>query len=48
MKQAEKIVFSTDREIKNLKAGVKRYTAKDTVANGLFLDITTTGVKSWW
>jgi hypothetical protein len=30
------------------KAGEKRYTAKDAVANGLFLDITTTGVKSWW
>jgi len=48
MTQAEKLIFSTDREIKNLKAGEKRYTAKDTVANGLFLDITTTGVKSWW
>lgn len=48
MAQAEKILFSTDREIKNLKAGEKRYTAKDTLANGLFLDITTTGVKSWW
>ena len=48
MVQAEKIFFSTDREIKNLKVGEKRYTAKDTVANGLFLDITTTGVKSWW
>ena len=24
------------------------YTAKDAVAKGLFLDITTTGVKSWW
>ena len=48
MAQAEKILFSTDREIKNLKAGEKRYTAKDAVANGLFLDITTTGVKSWW
>ena len=48
MAQAEKILFSTDREIKNLKAGEKRYTAKDAVANGLFLDITTTGAKSWW
>ncbi|MDK2108349.1 tyrosine-type recombinase/integrase [Acinetobacter baumannii] len=48
MAQADKILFSTDREIKNLKAGEKRYTAKDAVANGLFLDITTTGVKSWW
>ncbi|OTG79379.1 hypothetical protein B9T31_17020 [Acinetobacter sp. ANC 4558] len=48
MAQAEKILFSTDREIKNLKAGEKRYTAKDALANGLFLDITTTGVKSWW
>ncbi|WP_171265237.1 tyrosine-type recombinase/integrase [Acinetobacter sp. ANC 3813] len=48
MAQAEKILFSTDREIKNLKAGEKRYTAKDVAANGLFLDITTTGVKSWW
>jgi integrase len=48
MTQAEKILFSTDREIKNLKASQKRYTAKDAVANGLFLDITTTGVKSWW
>lgn len=48
MAQAEKILFSTDREIKNLKAGEKRYTAKDAAANGLFLDITTNGVKSWW
>ena len=47
MTQADKIIFSTDREIKNLKAGEKRYTAKDAVANGLFLDITKTGVKSW-
>ena len=48
MAQGSKILFSTDREIKNLKASEKRYTAKDAVANGLFLDITTTGVKSWW
>lgn len=48
MAQADKIIFSTDREIKNLKVGEKRYTTKDAVANGLFLDITTTGVKSWW
>lgn len=48
MTQADKIIFSTDREIKNLKVGEKRYTAKDAVANGLFLDITMTGVKSWW
>jgi integrase len=47
MTQANKIIFATDREIKNLKAGEKRYTAKDAVANGLFLDITKTGVKSW-
>ena len=47
MTQADKIIFSTDREIKNLKAGEKRYTAKDAVANGLFLDITTAGAKSW-
>lgn len=48
MVQAEKILFSTDREIKNLKVQNKRYTAKDKMANGLFLDITMTGVKSWW
>ena len=48
MTQAEKIIFSTDREVKNLKASGKRYTAKDSVSNGLFLDILTTGVKSWW
>lgn len=48
MARSETIVFSTDREIKNLKAQDKRYTAKDKIANGLFLDITTTGVKSWW
>lgn len=48
MPQAKKILFSTDREIKNLKTSKKRYTAKDAVASGLFLDITTTGVKSWW
>lgn len=48
MAKSETIVFSTDREIKNLKAQDKRYTAKDKIANGLFLDITTTGVKSWW
>ena len=48
MAKADKILFSTDREVKNLKTGEKRYTAKDAVANGLFLDITTTGAKSWW
>ena len=48
MTQVDRILFSTDREIKNLKASEKRYTAKESVASGLFLDITMTGVKCWW
>ena len=47
MAQAEKILFSTDREIKNLKAGEKRYTAKDAVANGLFVEVWDSGTKTW-
>ncbi|MBO9531214.1 MAG: DUF4102 domain-containing protein, partial [Acinetobacter oleivorans] len=41
------IIFSTDREIQSLKAKEKRYTAKDKLNNGLFIDIKPTGRKTW-
>ena len=40
-------VFSTDREIQAYKGKEKRYTAKDKLNNGLFIDIKPTGRKTW-
>ncbi|MBL8285435.1 MAG: hypothetical protein JNL15_10910 [Acinetobacter johnsonii] len=31
--------FSTDREIQNLKAQAKRFTVKDKLNNGLFIEV---------
>lgn len=39
--------FSTDREIQNFKAQEKRYSVKDKLNNGLFIEIKESGVKSW-
>jgi len=39
--------FSTDREVQNLKAQLKRYTVKDKLNNGLFIEVKDSGIKSW-
>ncbi|WP_180081878.1 tyrosine-type recombinase/integrase [Acinetobacter sp. YH12201] len=39
--------FSTDREIQNLKPQDKRYSVKDKLNNGLFIEVKESGVKSW-
>ncbi|EFF84632.1 site-specific recombinase, phage integrase family [Acinetobacter sp. SH024] len=39
--------FSTDREIQNLKPQEKRYSVKDKLNNGLFIEVKESGVKSW-
>lgn len=39
--------FSTDREIQNFKAQEKRYSVKDKLNNGLFIEIKESGIKSW-
>lgn len=39
--------FSTDREILTFKAEEKRYSAKDRLSKGLFLEINSSGVRSW-
>ena len=41
------LFFSTDREIQNLKPQEKRYSVKDKLNNGLFIEIKESGVKSW-
>ncbi|WP_180111002.1 MULTISPECIES: tyrosine-type recombinase/integrase [unclassified Acinetobacter] len=41
------LFFSTDREIQNLKPQDKRYSVKDKLNNGLFIDVKESGVKSW-
>ena len=41
------MVFSTDREIQNFKAQEKRYSVKDKLNNGLFIEVKETGIKSW-
>ncbi len=41
------MVFSTDREIQNFKAQEKRYSVKDKLNNGLFIEVKESGVKSW-
>lgn len=41
------LFFSTDREIQNLKSQEKRYSVKDKLNNGLFIEVKESGVKSW-
>lgn len=41
------MVFLTDREIQNFKAQEKRYSVKDKLNNGLFIEVKESGVKSW-
>lgn len=41
------LFFSTDREIKNLTPQEKRYSVKDKLNNGLFIEVKESGVKSW-
>ncbi|AVP33471.1 tyrosine-type recombinase/integrase [Acinetobacter indicus] len=41
------LVFSTDREIQNLKPQEKRYSVKDKLNNGLFIEVKESGIKSW-
>lgn len=41
------LFFSTDREIKNLTPQEKRYSVKDKMNNGLFIEVKESGVKSW-
>ena len=40
-------IFSTDREIQNFKPQEKRYSVKDKLNNGLFIEVKESGVKSW-
>ena len=40
------LFFSTDREIQNLKPQDKRYSVKDKLNNGLFIEVKESGVKS--
>ena len=41
------LFFSTDREIQSLKPQEKRYSVKDKLNNGLFIEVKESGVKSW-
>jgi len=41
------LFYSTDREIQNLKPQEKRYSVKDKLNNGLFIEVKESGVKSW-
>ncbi|WP_336019117.1 tyrosine-type recombinase/integrase [Acinetobacter lwoffii] len=41
------LFFSTDREIQNLKPQEKRYSVKDKLNNGLFIEVKESGIKSW-
>lgn len=41
------LFFSTDREIHNLKPQEKRYSVKDKLNNGLFIEVKESGIKSW-
>ena len=41
------LFFSTDREIQNLKPQEKRYSVKDKLNNGLFIEVWDSGTKSW-
>ena len=47
MPKTNGLFFSTDREIQNLKPQEKRYSVKDKLNNGLFIEVKESGVKSW-
>lgn len=47
MPKSKGFVFSTDREILSLKPQEKRYSIKDKMNNGLFIEVKETGVKTW-
>lgn len=47
MPKTNGLFFSTDREIQNLKPQDKRYSVKDKLNNGLFIEVKESGVKSW-
>ena len=47
MPKTNGLIFSTDREIQNLKPQEKRYSVKDKLNNGLFIEVKESGVKSW-
>ena len=47
MPKTNGLIFSTDREIQNLKPQKKRYSVKDKLNNGLFIEVKDSGVKSW-
>ena len=41
------LFFSTDREIQSFKPQERRYSVKDKLNNGLFIEVKESGVKSW-
>lgn len=47
MPKSNGLYFSTDREIQSLKPQEKRYSAKDKLCRGLFIEVRESGVKSW-
>ena len=47
MPKTNGFIFSTDREIQNFKPQEKRYSVKDKLNNGLFIEVKESGVKSW-
>lgn len=47
MPKTNGLIFSTDREIQNFKPQEKRYSVKDKLNNGLFIEVKESGVKSW-
>lgn len=47
MPKTNGLFFSTDREIQNLKPQEKRYSVKDKLNNGLFIEVKESGIKSW-
>lgn len=47
MPKIKGLFFSTDREIQNLKPQDKRYSIKDKLNNGLFIEVKESGIKSW-
>ncbi len=47
MPKSNGLFFSTDREIQNLKPEQKRYSVKDKLNNGLFIEIKESGIKTW-
>lgn len=47
MVSSNRLFFSTDKEIQNLKPQEKWYSAKDKSNNGLFIGVKESGVKSW-